>query len=321
MTTLPESALDYDVVLLLGFGGPNGPDDIRPFLDRILKGRHIPHARYEAVVAHYMELGGRSPYNELTQRQADGIARRLGDFGIDIPVEVAYRNAEPFIDMTMRRLAQNKAKNIFCIVLAPHQSAASWEKYVVSLENAREWIGPTAPRVDYVPPYFDHPLFVSAHAERVKHALARLGRAELDTVEVIFTAHSIPQETAGSDMYVEQFYASAELIAQAVGARSWSVGYQSRSGSPGERWLEPDIRDILRQLPGRGVREAVVAPIGFLCDHIEVLYDLDIDAKNVARDAGVRIERAQALNDHPLFVQMLAELAIAGMRQGQAIQV
>jgi ferrochelatase len=315
MSDTREPVTKYDAVVLLGFGGPNGPGEIRPFLDRLLSGRPIPQARYEAVVDHYMQIGGASPYNEWTQRQADGIERALRDRQIQTPVEVAYRNAEPSIPNVLARLSESNAAQIFCIPLAPHQSSASWDKYVMSLERARQEIGASAPRVDYAAPFYDNPLFVQAQSERLRDALARFGQTHGDDVEVIFTAHSIPHATPGCDTYVNQFLRSAELIAHDVGASRWSLAYQSRSGSPKERWLEPDVRDVIRQLPGRGIHKAVVVPIGFLCDHVEVLYDIDIDAKNVAQSSGVRLERATALNDHPLFVQMLAGLAIDAMHR------
>jgi len=204
-------------------------------------------------------------------------------------------------------------------VLAPYQSSTSREKYVARMEDALRRVGSGAPQVDYLRPFFDHPLFVRAHAQRITAALARLGRSEFDGVELVFTAHSIPQAIADVENYARQFRRSAELIAGEVRAARWSLAYQSRSGSPSEPWLEPDIRDVVKELPERGVREAVVAPIGFLCDHVEVLYDLDIDAKRIAQDAGLRVERAEALNDHPLFIRMLGESVVSALQEIAAI--
>jgi ferrochelatase len=309
----------YDAVVLLGFGGPARPEDIRPFIDRVLNGRPIPQARFEAVVAHYIEIGGASPYNALTRRQADALGRALLERRLSTPVEVAYINAEPFVEDVVRHLAQRNARRIFAIVLAPHQSSTSWDKYVARMEDALARVGSGAPQVDYVGPYFDDPLFVRAHAQRIMAALAKLGRSQFDDVQLVFTAHSIPQAIADGEDYVRQFLRSAKLIAGEVRATRWSVAYQSRSGSPSEPWLGPDIRDVVKELPERGVREAVVAPIGFLCDHVEVLYDLDIDAKKIARDAGLRVERAEALNDHPLFIRMLSESVVGASQRTAAI--
>jgi ferrochelatase len=305
--------LPYDAIVLLGFGGPAAPEEIRPFLDRVLEGRRIPEARYESVVGHYLHIGGRSPYNELTQRQAGALARALHERGIETPVEVAYRNAPPFIDDVASRLTHQSAGNLFAIALAPHQSPASTEKYERAFQHALKRAG-SAARVSYAPPFFDHPLFIRAHAARVREALERLNGKRFDGVELIFTAHSIPAAIASASPYVAQFTRTGELVAKETGAPRWSVAYQSRSGNPAEPWLEPDVRDLLRELPSRGVRAAVVAPIGFLCDHVEVLYDLDVEARQVAREVHVRMERATALNDHPLFIEMLADLATAQIR-------
>ncbi|HUY11754.1 MAG TPA: ferrochelatase [Candidatus Dormibacteraeota bacterium] len=305
--------MKYDAILLLGFGGPNAPEEIRPFVDRVLGGHKIPAARYEQVLSNYARIGGKSPYNERTQEQATALADALRDRGIDTPVELALRNSAPFLTDVLERLTADRAHRVLGIVLSPFQGAAAWDKYVRGADEARQRIGPSAPTIDYIEPYFEHPLFVRAHAHRVMEAFSRFGGSAQDDITLIFTAHSIPSATPGAERYVRQFTRSAQLIAAASGAKSWELAYQSRSGSPMDPWLEPDIRDLLKALPARGSNAAVVSPIGFLCDHVELLYDLDIDASNVAQAVGVRIERAGALNDHPLFIQMLAELSHANM--------
>ncbi|TAM74203.1 ferrochelatase [bacterium] len=302
-------ATPFDAVVLIGFGGPTSPEEIRPFLDRVLEGRPVPRARYEDVVRHYERIGGRSPFNELTQRQADALAGVLRIEGVEIPVRVGLRHAAPFIEETLRDLAAEGARHLLGIVLAAHESEASWERYVESAEEARRRIGAGAPTMTYAHPSFDHPLLVRAHAQRVREAHERMRRDTFAGMTLIFTAHSIPQAMADRGPYVRELVGTAALVAEAVGAPDWHLAYQSRSGSPSERWLEPDVCQVLRRLPsGSGRREAVVAPIGFVCDHVEVLYDLDVEAAEVAATAGVRMERARALNDHPDFVAVLAEL-------------
>lgn len=305
-------AMPYDAVVLIGFGGPVSPEEIRPFLDRVLEGRPVPRARYEDVVHHYERIGGRSPFNELTQRQADALAEGLRAQGIEIPVRIGLRHAAPFVEQTLRDLAAQGARHVLGIVLAAHQSEASWERYVESAEEARLRIGAGAPAITYMHPPFDNPLLVRAHAQRVSDALARLRRDTFAGVALIFTAHSIPQAMADRGPYVQELRGTAALVAEAVGAPDWHLVYQSRSGSPAERWLEPDVSDVLKQLPSAsGRHEAVVAPIGFVCDHVEVLYDLDVEAAEAAKAAGVRMERARALNDHPDFIAVLAELVVS----------
>lgn len=284
-------------VVLLGFGGPTQPQEIRPFLDRVLEGRRVPPERIELVVEHYLHIGGKSPFNELTQRQADALAAELRERGLDASVRTAYLNAAPFVADVSAELQREGVRSPIVVILAAYQSPASWDKYVGLIPGAR-----------YVPPYFDQPLFIEANANRVTDALHRLGKGSFEGVELIFTAHSIPQAMADASPYVQQLERTAQLVAEKSGAHSWRLAYQSRSGGPMDKWLEPDIRDVLAALPQEGIRAAVVAPIGFLCDHVEVLYDLDVDAAAAARDAGVRMERAATVNDHPLFVRMLADL-------------
>lgn len=284
-------------IVLLGFGGPTRPEEIRPFLDRVLQGRRVPPERIELVVGHYMHIGGRSPFNELTQRQAQALNAELRSRGIDASVRTAYVNAAPFVADIAHELQNAGERDPLVIILAAHQSPASWDKYVGLIPGAR-----------YVPPYYEHPLFVQANAARVREALERFGTPSFDGIELIFTAHSIPQAMADASPYEAQFKRSAELIAAQAGAASWRIAYQSRSGSPADKWLEPDVREVLRALPSKNKHKAIVAPIGFLCDHVEVLYDLDVDAVDAAREAGVQMERAPALNDHPLFIRMLADL-------------
>ena len=305
------AALPYDAVILIGFGGPTSPEEVRPFLDHVLEGRPVPRARYEDVVHHYERIGGRSPFNELTQRQADALAQTLRAAGVEIPVRVGLRHAAPFIEETLRDLAAHGARRVLGIVLAAHESEASWERYVESAEEARRRIGVGALDISYAHPSFDHPLLVRAHAQRVGDALARMRRDTFAGVALIFTAHSIPQAMADGSRYVQELTGTAALVAEAVGAPDWHLAYQSRSGSPADRWLEPDVCEVLRDLPSAsGRHEAVVVPVGFVCDHVEVLYDLDVEAAAAAAEAGVRIERARALNDHPDFITMLAELVV-----------
>ncbi len=262
--------------------------------------------RYELVVTHYERMGGASPYNDLTRRQARALEDALRAQGNDIPIALAYRCADPDIDDVLTRLTLQGHKRILAIILAPHRGSASWGRYLESVERACANIGPTAPLVEYSEPYFDHPLFIRAHVERAIDAFAALGDATLDETEFIFTAHSIP--VAGANEYVEEVTRTAASIARDIGAQHWRVAYQSRSGSPRDPWLEPDIKDAIRDCAAHGRRDIVVSPIGFLCDHVEVLYDLDIDARAVADELDICMQRALALNDHPLFIRMLAEL-------------
>jgi ferrochelatase len=294
----------FDAVVLLGFGGPRTPEEVRPFLDRILAGRPVPPARYEAVVENYRLIGGASPYNDRTERQAEALAAGLRERGIETSVAIAYRNVAPFNDDIVRVLASGGVRRVLGVPLAVFGGEESNERYIRDFDRALAAVGPDAPHVAYLEPFFADPAFVRAQAAAVREALTQLGYDSFDRVRVIFTAHSIPTATPGP--YADDFAQAAALVAQELALPDWSVAYQSRSGSPQTPWLGPDVRDELRGLPNAGIADAILVPIGFLCDHIEVLYDLDIDAANVAREAGVRVARAPMPNDRPDFIAMLA---------------
>jgi protoporphyrin/coproporphyrin ferrochelatase len=310
--------------MLIGFGGPTSEAEVRPFLDRVLAGRPVPRERYEEVVRHYEAFGGRSPYNEMTMRQAAALQDELRRMGICAPVVVGFHNTPPFFDDALRDLKQRGIRRALGFVLAAHRSEASWDRYLDEIRLMRERLAAQpflpvadarapslappsdAPEIDYPPPWHTRPEFIEAVSDRARAALERLDPRVRERAELIFTAHSIPLSMGGRAGYVEQLHESARLIAQQLGYTSWTLAFQSRSGSPRDPWLEPDICDVLRRLAGA---YAVVVPVGFLCDHIEVLYDLDIEAAKVAREAGVTMVRAATVGEHPKFIEMIAKIA------------
>ncbi len=306
MSSGPSDVSVCDAVIIIGFGGPTAADQIRPFLDRVLQGRPVPRDRYETVVHHYELLGGRSPYNDLTMREAAALRAALAAQGVDAPVAVGMRNTAPFIEDALRELMERRARRVFGFILAPHRCAASWERYQSDVAAARERIGPGAPEVVYPAPWHNDSRFVAAVADRANEAIARLDPAAGAAAELIFTAHSIPAVMAARAPYVAQLKESAALVAARLGRPAWRIAYQSRSGGPRDPWLEPDINEVLRGMAGRA---AIVIPIGFVCDHVEVLYDLDIEAAATARAAGVAFVRAATVSDHPRFIEMMAALA------------
>jgi protoporphyrin/coproporphyrin ferrochelatase len=299
-----------DSVLMIGFGGPTRADEVRPFLDNILRGRPIPSERYEDVVHHYDLLGG-SPYNELTMRQAVALRAELAKRNASVPVAVGMRNWEPYVADAMRMLGDSGARRVLGFIMAAHRSEASFERYQGTVNDARAAIGDAAPEVMYPEPWHEHPLFIAAVASRTREAFAQLEFPDQPRARLIFTAHSIPLTMANAGPYVEQLTQSARMVAAELGIDTWQFAYQSRSGSPRDAWLEPDIKETIRNLDAK---TAVVVPIGFLCDHVEVLYDLDIEAAEVAREVGVRMERAPTVGDHPLFIEMMASIVAAHAR-------
>jgi ferrochelatase len=297
-----------DAVILIGFGGPTSAGEVRPFLDRILAGRLVPRERYEEVVHHYESLGGRSPYNDLTMRQAVALENRLHQTGISSPVVAGFRYAPPFLDDALQQLHKRGVRRALAFVLAPHRSEASWDRYVNEITAARERLSGDAPEVEFPPLWHDHPGFIDAVSDRARAALDRLAADAREHAELIFTTHSIPLSMAGRPSYVDQLNESARAVADNLGRTNWTIAFQSRSGNPREPWLEPDVKDVLR---GLKARSALVIPVGFLCDHIEVLYDLDVEAAEVARRAGIQMERAGTVSDHPSFIQMMVDIAKA----------
>lgn len=296
-----------DAVLLLAFGGPTRPEEIRPYLENVVRGRRIPPERLDAVVHHYELIGGRSPLNALTFRQAEALRAALGR----LPVYVGMRNWTPYVAETLTTMTTNGVRDAVGIVLSPFACEASRERYASLVADAQAALGPRAPRVRWVPSWHAHPGFVTALAERLSAALATVPAARREAAMVVFTNHSIPTPMADASPYVAEFAAAAEATATRVGHPNWMLGYQSRSGSPRDPWLEPDVNDVLATLAAAGARDVVLAPVGFMCDHVEVLYDLDVEARQTADRLGLGMVRAGTVADHPAFIGMLAGLVRA----------
>jgi ferrochelatase len=301
-------SLPYDAVLLIAFGGPSAPEEIRPFLARVLRGIPIPAERVEEVVRHYEAVGGRSPLNEITFRQALALQRLLTEKKIPLPVYVGLRNASPFFTETLKQMADEGAKRALGLILSSHKTEASWDRYQKNISDARAALAHETPQIDYCDEWHDHPLFIQTWAELIEASFTRISPARRQTTPLILTAHSLPVPMAVCSTYVEQLETTARLIAAKLGHQRWSLAYQSRSGKPTDPWLEPDIGRAIRDLAMQGVSEVVVAPIGFVCDHVEVLYDLDIEAKQFADNLGINFIRASCPNDHPTFIRMIADI-------------
>jgi len=298
-------AARYDAVLLIGFGAPDRSQDIRPFLAQLLKGRPVPPSRIEEVVYHYDAIGGGSPFNHRTMEQAVALREKLDRDGPRLPVYVGMRNWTPYLRDVLAEMSHAGVRRAVGVILAPHRSEASFDRYQTAVREAQQALGAAAPVVDYVASWHTHPLFIDAVAAQVSAAMAQLDASERESAHLIFTAHSIPTAMAAASGYAEQITDSARMVADALRHRSWSLAFQSRSGGPRDPWLEPDIGEVLRGLDGR---PAVVVPIGFICDHVEVLYDLDIEAAAIASEAGVRMMRAATVGCDPRFIAMMADV-------------
>lgn len=277
--------------------------DVRPFLENVVRGRPIPPERFEQVVHHYELLGGRSPFNEITRRQAALLEARLAADGLAVPVRVGMRCWQPYLRDTLHALGRDGARRIAVAIMAAHRTEASDERYRVALSEALAELGPGAPELVYTAGFHDSAGFITANVEHVRAARGRLGDG---AHELWFSAHSVPVAMAAGSPYVAQLEHSVRLTAQALGTPDYRIVYQSRSGSPSQSWLEPDVNDALREAATRGVKRVVLSPIGFVCDHVEVLYDLDIEARQTAATLGIQLERAAAAGTHPAFIGSLA---------------
>jgi ferrochelatase len=309
----------FDSVLVISFGGPQGLGDIRPFLANVLRGRRVSPERVEEVAHHYELFGGVSPITAITRQQAEGLRVRLAAAGHPLPVHVGMRNWHPLLPDTLRGMRAAGLRRAIGFTAAAQHSYSSCQQYRENVLAARAELRRDGDDVEvtFVGSWFDHPLFIAANAAHVREALARLPEQVRLKAQLVCTAHSIPAPMAASSRYEEQLRESARLVAEQAGMRDWVVVYQSRSGRPGDPWLEPDICDYLRQERSAGLEAAVICPIGFVCDHIEVLYDLDREAADVSREIGLPMARAEAVNDDPLFLDMMADVVLRTIRQYQ----
>ena len=306
----------FDSVLLISFGGPQGRDDIRPFLANVLRGRRVSTERVEEVAHHYELFDGVSPITELTRRQAEGLRARLIASGRPLPVYVGMRNWHPLLADTLEQMHADGVRHAVGFIAAAHHSYSSCQQYRENVAAAQEELRKAGGHVDvtFVESWFDHPLFVAANAFHVREALSRLPSDLRASARIIFSAHSIPTTMAEASQYQHQLWLSCAAIAGQVGLK-WALVYQSRSGRPQDPWLEPDICDYLRREHEQGLTAAIICPVGFVCDHIEVLYDLDREAAEVCASIGLAMVRAAAVNDDPLFIDMMADVVLRTIRR------
>ncbi|MEQ8840116.1 MAG: ferrochelatase [Acidimicrobiales bacterium] len=296
----------FDAVLLLSFGGPEGPEEVLPFLRNVTRGRDIPDDRLAAVGAHYAHFDGVSPINEQCRRLRQSLADDLTAAGHDLPVYWGNRNWRPFLVDTVQQMADDGITRALVVVTSAYSSYSGCRQYLEDLDAARTQVGPSAPEVVKIRQYFDHPGFVEPFRDGVRDGVARLGSG----VPLVFTAHSIPMAMADASDYEKQLRTTAALVAEAAPASPWTLAWQSRSGPPTVPWLEPDISDHLRDLEGAGHSSVVVAPIGFVSDHMEVIWDLDTEAQATADELGMTMIRTPTpgTTPDPRFVTMWREL-------------
>lgn len=298
----------YDALLVVSFGGPEGMDDVMPFLANVLRGRNVPESRMREVAHHYELFGGVSPINEQTRRLIAALERELERTGPRLPVYWGNRNWHPMLADTLGQMRDDGVENALAFVTSAYSSYSGCRQYREDIERAREAAGAGAPRVSKLRSFFNHPGFVGPNVENLRAALGRIPEERRPSARVAFTAHSVPSAMAAGCDYERQLLETCRLTASGAGAENWRLVFQSRSGPPTQPWLEPDICDHLRALNGEGARDVVVAPVGFISDHMEVLYDLDTEARQLSEELGVNMVRAATVGTHPEFVGMIREL-------------
>jgi len=298
----------YDAVLLVSFGGPDGPDDVMPFLENVLRGRNVPRERMLEVAEHYLHFGGKSPINEQNLALLAALRAELERRGPHIPVYWGNRNWHPLLTDTIREMADAGVKRAIAFVTSAYSSYSGCRQYRENIAAACAAVGERAPQIDKIRVFFNHPGFVGPMADNVTRALGRFPENVRAAVPVLFTAHSIPTSMADGCRYGVQLAEACRLVAERAGATDWKLVYQSRSGPPTQPWLEPDICDAIRDLHAHGGRQLVIAPIGFISDHMEVLYDLDTEAADLCHELGVEMVRAATVGTAPAFVGMVRDL-------------
>jgi ferrochelatase len=301
----------YDAILLVSFGGPERREDVIPFLENVLRGREVPRARLLEVAEHYYHFDGVSPINQQCRELVGALKER-----VSLPVYWGNRNWYPMLADTVRQMAADGVRRALAIATSAYSSYSGCRQYIENIAAARAGAGPNAPVIDKLPPFWWHEGFVAANAERVGDALALVPEERRRAARLVYTAHSIPVSMAANCGYQEQLVETARRVSERAGHAAWDLVWQSRSGPPTQPWLEPDILPHLRALAENGVRDVVVSPLGFLSDHMEVMYDLDYEAAALCRDLGLHFVRARTAGTHAAVVAMLAELIEE--RQGAA---
>ena len=282
----------------------------------MLRGRRVSPERVEEVAHHYELFNGVSPLTELTKRQAAGLRERLVAAGQPLPVYVGMRNWHPYLTDTLKQMYADGVRRAIGFIAAAHHSYSSCQQYRENVASAQQALRDEGAHVEmtFVGSWFDHPLFIAANASHIRDALNRLPDNVREDARIVFTAHSIPKSMADASEYEHQLSVSCAAIADRVGL-TWALVYQSRSGRPQDPWLEPDVCDYLRREHAQGLAAAVICPVGFLCDHIEVLYELDREAADVCKSIGLPMVRAAAVNDDPVFLDMMADVVRRTVRR------
>lgn len=304
---------NYDAILIVSFGGPEGMDDVIPFLENVLRGRNVPRERLVEVSHHYELFDGVSPINEQNRALIAALETELKAHGIDLPIYWGNRNWHPMLEETLQQMKADGVQHALSFFTSMFSCYSGCRQYRENLYEASEVVGEGAPQLDKIRMAYNHPGYIEPNAELVQAALDQIPAERRAAAHIAFTAHSLPLGMAENSRYQLQLEETCRLVAEALGHQTWRLVYQSRSGPPQQPWLEPDICDHLEVLHKDGVTDVVVSPIGFISDHMEVIYDLDTEARELCDEIGLNMVRAATVGTHPRFVSMIRELIVERM--------
>jgi protoporphyrin/coproporphyrin ferrochelatase len=303
-------ATAYDAILLVSFGGPEGPDDVIPFMENVTRGRNVPRERLEEVSQHYVQFGGKSPINDQNRALKAELEKLLAAEGPELPVYFGNRNWHPMLADTLREMRDDGISRALCFVTSAYSSYSGCRQYRENLAAARDEVGEGAPELDKIRVFYNHPGFVQPQVDLITDALTELPEEVRAGARIVFTTHSIPRSMSRHCDYEAQHYETCRIVMEQLPDREWDLVFNSRSGPEFVPWLEPDINDHLEALSEAGVPAVVVVPIGFISDHMEVIYDLDVEAVETCEKLGLPFARAGSVGIDDRFVAMIRDLIL-----------
>lgn len=311
----------YQAMLLVSFGGPEGPDDVMPYLRNVLRGRNVPEKRMLEVAEHYQHFDGVSPINEQNRALIESLKQEFKNHEIKLPIYFGNRNWHPLLEDTLRQMKEDGIQDAVAFFTSTFSCYSGCRQYRENIFEAQQKIGEGAPRIHKLRMSFNHPKFVKAATERVLDAWKQLEIPKEAPVKLLFTAHSIPESMANGCNYQLQLNESCRLISEQAGLENWKLVFQSRSGPPHQPWLEPDVCDYLEEVKHEGIENVVIMPIGFVSDHMEVMFDLDVEAKEKCEELHLRMSRAKTFGTHQDFVAMIRELILERAMETEPVAI
>ncbi len=304
-----ENASHYDALLFVSFGGPEGREDVLPFLENVLRGKPVPRERMLEVAEHYYHFDGVSPINGQNRDLIDAVKRELEDQQIQLPIYWGNRNWHPMLNDTLEEMQKDGVKKALVFITSAYSSYSGCRQYRENIEEAKSTLSDGLLETDKIRVFYNHPGFVNTIADLLMESLNQFEESARESATILFTAHSIPESMAANCSYASQLQETARLVMQAVGKNPWHLVYQSRSGPPSQPWLEPDVCDFIDSLNEKeSPSHLAIVPIGFISDHMEVLFDLDIEAKDMCEELNIKMVRVPTVGTSPQFVKMIVEL-------------